>query len=207
MSWSVVTRPSLIAGKTESVSRLRRFLYLVNWPDDPEGFYEKCGFIRRGIQMAHYASNLDSSPATAPAPAPSPATQLQTHNSHLALPDLRSTSPLPTGSTTTPHEIELASETQSISSSSGVTYTFPSNALAPAIISPTAISADEGQLQRPAWAEEGLGSNELSPLPVRQGSLSAASVSVTREERPESPLPPGAAPAVIGTEPERSGTQ
>lgn len=200
--------------------------------------------------MAHYASNLQSSPATAPTSIP-PNTahiqgqgQSQAHGSHLALPDLRSTSPLPpTGSM--PAEIELASETQSVSSASGVTYNYPTTTtntnpfrsgasapapvLAPAVTASTKEEEEEGEanpLQRPAWAEEGLGSDELAAQPVpttttmspaeikNSGASGGLAVPVSASgptgataDRPESPLPPGAAPAVIGTEPERSGTQ
>lgn len=161
--------------------------------------------------MAHYASNLDSSPATAPAlPPVTTASASQPHGSHLALPDLRSSSPLPTAlGLAASHEVELASETQSVSSASGVTYTFPSaaaNPFTPAVTSPPVSGdKDEDELSRPAWAEEGLGSNELSTLPT--GGQKTGSPVAIKEERPDSPLPPGAAPPVAGTEPERSGTQ
>ena len=189
--------------------------------------------------MAHYASHLDVSPATAPAipprlPQRQTSTQLPTHGSHLTLPALRSTSPLPPIGQTVPHEIELASETQSVSSASGVTYSFPTTtatdtepprnpfsptfspstapqvhpsagtgtSLGPAITS-ASTEVDEKQFEMPAWAEEGLGNNELSTLPI-----SASLLDLMQEEgsRSGSPLPPGAAPPRSGTEPERSGT-
>ena len=233
--------------------------------------------------MAHYASNLDVSPATAPALPPRtssmPNQQSSQHGSHLTLPELRSTSPLPSiGSSgldqqtgTVPHEIDLASETQSVSSyaGAGVDYNFPTTTtttttastsastnigtnpfrnpfspdfrtssppqiqtttpaasaagastgsgtgsatgLAPAITSPaTATEADEAQLERPAWAEEGLGSNELTSLPVPAGVSPTTQCGGWEGERigsgSETPLPPGAAPPKAGTEPERSGT-
>ena len=193
--------------------------------------------------MAHYASNLDTSPATAPTIAPpNTSTHLpQQHGSHLALPDLRSTSPLPPighiSQGGIPQEIELASETQSVSSLADVTYNYPisgtSNSntnpfrnpftqsppqlparptpsttldLAPVITSPSIETGemDETQLHRPAWAEEGLGSNELSTLSL-PATPAPAGGGTNAEKRPESPLPPGAAPAAHA-EPERSGT-
>lgn len=194
--------------------------------------------------MAHYASNLEASPATAPA-IPPPTTS-KSQGSHLTLPELRSASPLPTTlhlegqGRGIPQEIDLTSETQSVSSASGVTYSFPTpkstNQFTPATTTrpipqqqqqqeePTSVLAapimtispstevsgesnDEDQLQRPPWAEEGLGSDELSTLPTPTSMSQTLSPTTMRTERPESPLPPGAAAAVTGPEPERSGTQ
>jgi hypothetical protein len=179
------------------------------------GFYEKCGFVRRGIQMAHYASNLSSSPAVAPAippPFTGSSSRQQDSSSNLTLPEIRSVSPLP--ATVEPAEIDLTSETQSVASSgSGVTYSLPTNTggfhpTMPDLAEPVAPGGgfvdekddiSEGELQRPAWANEGLGSEELSGLPVGSGTPISS--------RPETPLPPGAAPPAHGTEPKRSGTQ
>jgi len=164
--------------------------------------------------MAYYASNLDTSPAFAPTsnplnPAPGPG---RSQGSHLTLPELRSTSPLPPSDLPTesahPIEIELASETQSQSSGS-VTYAYPStNPFRTGdseLASPVAVEQDnsEGALQRPAWANEGLGSTELAPLSAASGPAILGHVG----SRSASPLPPGAAPPAHDAVPTRSGTQ
>jgi hypothetical protein len=172
--------------------------------------------------MAHYASNLDSSPAIAPAIAPptfGASSRQQASSSSLALPEMRSISPLPP--TAEPAVIDLTSETQSVASSaSRGTYSFPTTGAttntdpfrqaAPELARPVAGTIDraqaaqtkdvsEGELQRPAWANEGLGSDELSTMPVGTGTPNAS--------RPETPLPPGAAPPARAMEPKRSGTE
>ena len=167
--------------------------------------------------MAHYASNLDASPAVAPSSIPLASTsQPRSQGSHLTLPDLRSTSPLPPsntlpgGTTAEPIEIELASETHSQSSGS-VTYSFPTTnpfktgatQLASPITPAEQEDISEGELQRPAWAKEGLGSTDLSPLSATSGLGAVGHIG----SRSASPLPPGAAPPARDAVPSRSGTQ
>lgn len=164
--------------------------------------------------MAYYASNLDASPAFAPAIIPTNPTAgpSRSQGSHLTPPEIRSTSPLPPTElpgATAPIEIELASETHSRSSGS-VTYAYPntnpfktSPINAPITIPTGAEDASEGALQRPAWANEGLGSTELAPLSATSGPAAPGQV----RNRSASPLPPGAAPPARDGEPKRSGTQ
>jgi hypothetical protein len=169
--------------------------------------------------MAHYASNLDVSPAVAPSPVPYTSTsQPRSQGSHLTLPELRSTSPLPPsttlpgGTTAEPIEIEFASDAHSQSSGS-VTYSFPTTnpfrtgatqLASPIQVQPTEHEdSSEGALQRPAWANEGLGSTELAPLSATSGPAALGHIG----SRSASPLPPGAAPPARDAEPTRSGTQ
>jgi len=169
--------------------------------------------------MAHYASNLDKSPAFAPTSIPiKPAGSLRTQGSNLTLPELRSTSPLlptdPPG-VAAPMEIELASETHSQSSESA-SHPYPTSnpfktggsEQAASVASNTNTAgakedSSESALQRPAWADEGLGSTELAPLSATSGIAAYGQIG----SRSASPLPPGAAPPAHDAEPTRSGTQ
>jgi len=169
--------------------------------------------------MAHYASNLDKSPAFAPTSIPiKPAGSLRTQGSNLTLPELRSTSPLLPSDlpgVAASMEIELASETHSQSSGSA-SHTYPNtnpfktggpeqassagNNTTGAVLKE---DSSESALQRPAWADEGLGSTELAPLSATSGIAAFGQVG----SRSASPLPPGAAPPAHDAEPTRSGTQ
>lgn len=162
--------------------------------------------------MAHYASNLDTSPAFAPSIIPNHPGPARSQGSHLTLPELRSTSPLPSTiiPAVSPMEIELASETHSQSSGS-VSYAYPKTnpfkaGIGPSeTVSPVDAEQDstERALQRPAWANEGLGSTELAPLSATSGPAALGQIG----SRSASPLPPGAAPPAHDAEPSRSGTQ
>jgi hypothetical protein len=162
--------------------------------------------------MAHYASNLDKSPAFAPTTAPlNPAGSFRSQGSNLTLPELRSTTPLlPTDlpGVDAPKEIELASETHSQSASHAYPSTNPFRTGGSPAGSSTNIAgmkedSSEGALQRPAWANEGLGSTELAPLSSTSGPAALGQIG----SRSASPLPPGAAPPAHDAEPTRSGTQ
>jgi hypothetical protein len=176
--------------------------------------------------MAHYASNLDSSPAVAPSSVPlglSSKAGSQHQGSHLTLPDLRSTSPLLSSdphsrpTVTEPIEIELASETHSQSSASSVTYSCPTTnpfktgttGLATPVDTTSSTGrgeASEAAHERPAWAEEGLGSTDLSPISAISAT-SAPAIGAYHGDGRSTPLPPGAAPPARGTEATRSETQ
>jgi hypothetical protein len=168
--------------------------------------------------MAHYASNSDKSPAFAPTSIPiNTAGSFRSQGSNLTLPELRSTTPLiPTDvlGVAAPMEIELASETHSQSSGSAShahpdTNPFKTGGSELASVSSSTNIAgvkedsSEGALQRPAWANEGLGSTELAPLSATSGPAALGHVG----SRSASPLPPGAAPPAHDAEPARSGTQ
>jgi hypothetical protein len=165
--------------------------------------------------MAHYASNLDKSPAFAPTSVPlNPAGSFRSQGSNLTLPELRSTTPLlPTDlpGEAAPKEIELASETHSQSSVSA-SHAYPNTNPFRTGGSPAGSSTNipvmkedssEGALQRPAWANEGLGSTELAPLSATSGPAALGQIG----SRSATPLPPGAAPPAHDAEPTRSGTQ
>ncbi|ORY26225.1 hypothetical protein BCR39DRAFT_560615, partial [Naematelia encephala] len=181
---------------------------ILDCQEDRVPFYEKCGFHLRGRQMAYYAPGLDASPQATPglnATVPAPLNLSSSMTGSQTLPEPRSTLAPPslpprrltnnsaleppstiTGSSISPEPSEPGTPRSTASASSdgaGVTYIYP--------------TADQNQTTLPAeadipaWASEGLGSSEMTGL--------------VAEARAGSPLPPGAAPPALGTEPERLG--
>ncbi|WWD21112.1 hypothetical protein CI109_105593 [Kwoniella shandongensis] len=179
-------------------------------------FYEKCGFHKRSAGMAYYVSgegarsdsnNTLVNPSTrssvlAPLEIGSPGDPASTPTISQTAATLV-TSPLNQGGEaglTVPSDSTRNGEAEddyspsspktftSASSDTGapVTYRFPTN-------------ADE--TVHPAWAAEGLGNSALSATPIGGGE--GIEVSEEMRERSGTPLPPGAAPPILGAEPER----
>ena len=190
---------------------------------EQRAFYEKCGFAKRGTQMTSYVSNLDASPAVGPSvppgtAAPGSSALLPARVTPPSLP------PRPVISTSGTGKSETGQISPSTSSSSGGTYSYPvvslgvspvgGPSISGATVPPPSIAkassgpsaaaepvAAEG-IAVPAWAGEGLGASEP---PSADGSPTdpTGSGGAKEDGRINTPLPPGAAPPVLSSEPER----
>lgn len=213
----------LVNGLREMGVALGCYKVLLDCKEDKIPFYEKCGFAKRGTQMTAYVSNLDASPAVGPTvppgtAAPGSSALLPARVSPPTLP------PRPVISTAGVEKSETEQVSPTTSSSSGGTYSYPvvslgvspvggpptSGATVPPPSAAKGATGPSGVVEPiiaegiavPAWAGEGLGASEP---PSAEGSPTDATGSggVKEDERINTPLPPGAAPPVLSSEPER----
>ncbi|WOO83507.1 Glucosamine 6-phosphate N-acetyltransferase 1 [Vanrija pseudolonga] len=112
---------TLVTGLREMATRLNCYKVILDCKDPKVGFYEKCGFDLRGRQMAFYVNPDDAKPKAAAPPLESPSEA-----------DLNSPARTEEASTTERDDATAVPDTQSVadtletaSTSSGVTYHFP----------------------------------------------------------------------------------